>query len=163
MASGDTLAIFTALTNEAPPSAFATFDVRNSHAVLDFDAAIDEECVFGDLLPRNYSGLGITALLVWMASTATSGDVRWDAEFERHQDETTDLDADQFTSPQSSTATAPAINGSVQYTDIVFTNAQIAGLLAGESFRIKIRRDANNVADTMVGDAELLRVELRET
>ena len=163
MATGDSLVTFTPLENDAPSSIFATLDVRNSHPILDFDATVDEEAVFAGILPRNYSGLGIDATIVWMASTATSGDVEWEAQLERHEGSVTDLDADSFAAVQTVTGTAPAVNGSPQYTAVVFTNAQIDGLLAGESFRLKIRRNATDVADTMIGDAELLRVELRET
>ena len=55
MASGDTLAVFTPLHNEPPASIFATLDTRNSIPVLDFDAATDEEAVFGGFLPNNYA------------------------------------------------------------------------------------------------------------
>ena len=33
----------------------------------------------------------------------------------------------------------------------------------GEGFRLRINRDADNILDTLVGDAELLFVELKET
>jgi hypothetical protein len=36
-------------------------------------------------------------------------------------------------------------------------------LAAGESFRLRIYRDADNGSDTMTNDAELLRIEVRET
>ena len=166
MASGDTLLTFTPLSNEAPNAAFATLDVRNGHSVLDFDAAIDEEAVFGGVLPRHYSGLGITVRLAWMASSAVAGTCRWQGAFERHDDEGSDLDLDSFAAFQSAGASAPATSGAVQYTDMVFADgAQIDGLLATESFRFKLRRDADGTSgtDDMVGDAELLRIEFRES
>lgn len=164
MASGQTLLVFNARSGVPPTSAFATLDARNNHTVLDFDAAVDESITFETLLPRNYAGGGITALLVWAASTATSGNVRWLGAFERHQDETTDLDSDSFATAQGVTAAAPTTNGAPQYSEIAFTNgAQIDSLAVGESLRFKVTREATNGVDTMVGDAELLRVELRET
>lgn len=163
MGAGHTLLIFTADAGRPPNASFATFDLRNAHPVLDFDDTIAEFICFGSMLPRNYDLRGIVVTLVWMATTATTGDVRWEAAFERHQDEVDDLDSDSFATAKGVTATAPAISGAVQYTEISFSDgAEIDGLLKGESFRIKIQRAAADVADTMTGDAELLRVELRE-
>ncbi len=164
MASGDTLVVFTALHNEPPSSAFATLDTRNSHPVLDFDPSTDEEAVFGGIMPRHYAGGGVTVMLVWMTSTAVGGEqVRWEAQFERHQDDAFDLDGDGFAAVQGVTADVPTVAGEVSYDDIAFTNAQIDGLLVGESFRLKVRRDVDLAADDAPGDAELLRVEIRET
>lgn len=36
-------------------------------------------------------------------------------------------------------------------------------LAAGEAFRLKVTRDADNASDTMAGDAELIGVEIKET
>ena len=59
MASGDTLATFFPEDNEPPASAYATFDTRNAHPVLDFDGSTaDEEAVFTGVLPRNYATAG---------------------------------------------------------------------------------------------------------
>ena len=77
MASGDTLLAFVPAGNEPPSTSFATLDVRNGHAVLDFDAGVDEEAIFGGVLPRHYSGQGITARIAWMASSAVVGTCRW--------------------------------------------------------------------------------------
>ena len=165
MASGSTLAVFTPHQNQPPASNYATLDVRNSNLVLDFNDSADESAVFPGVLPANYAGGGITVTLVWAATSAVAGDVVWEASFERHQDETDDLDADSFAAAQTATATAPGTSaGRVQYTDIPFTNgAQMDSLAINESFRLKITRNADDAADTMVGDAELLRVLVKET
>ena len=164
MASGQTLLVFNALSGTAPSTNFATLDQRNNHAVLDFDAAVAESIDFEQLLPRNYNGGGITAVIVWSAATATTGNVKWNLAFERHQDEVDDTDSDSFAAAQTVTATAPTTNGARQYSSIAFTDgAQIDSLAAGESFRVRLTRDAANAADTMVGDAEFARLELRET
>lgn len=167
MASGDTLLAFTSAANVPPSSNPATLDSRNSHLVLDFDATTDEEAVFEGVLPENYAGGGLTVTLVWLASTATSGNVVWQAAFERHQDDTDDLDSDSFAAFQGSGAVATAsASGEPQYSNITFTDgAQMDNLAAGESFRLKIRRDADDTSatDSMTGDAELLRVHVKET
>lgn len=164
MASGNFMAVFTPLANEPPASAFATFDTRNAVPVLDFDDTTDESAVFGGVLPNNYAGGGLTVTLVWMATSATTGDVQWDVAIERHQDDAFDIDADGFAAAQSAAGTTASASGEQQYTDITFTNgAAMDSLAAGESFRIKVTRDANNAADTMTGDAEILRVVIKET
>ena len=164
MASGDTLVVFTPLHNQPPSTAAATIDLRNQHPVLDFDAATDEDAIFGSVLPRNYSGGGLTITLIWMASTAITGAVVWNTAIERHQDDVDDLDADSFAAASAVTATTASASGESAYDTTTHTSgAQMDSLAAGESFRLKVTRDANNVADDMAGDAELLRVEIRET
>ena len=164
MTSGDTLAVFTAWDGMPPVSNYGTVDTRNVHRVADFDAATDETLLYEGVLPRNYAGGGVTLRMGWMASSATSGNCVWNASFERHQDETDDLDSDTFASAQAATGAAPATSGMVQYTDITFTNgAQMDSLAVGESYRLRITRNAASGSDTMTGDAELLRLELRET
>lgn len=164
MASGDSICIFTPQQNEPTASAFATFDTRNAIAVLDFDDTTDESAVFGGVLPRNYAGGGLTVTIIWMATSATTAEVRWDVQIERHQDDTDDLDADTFAAVQSVTATTASASGEPAYDTIAFTSgAQMDSLAAAESFRLKITRDANHADDDMTGDAELMRLEVKET
>lgn len=164
MATTNYMAVFTPLSNEPPASVFATYDTRNSVPVLDFDDGTDEHAVFGGVLPANYAGGGLTVTLVWMATSATTGDVVWNGAIEAHPDDTFDIDADGFATANATTGTTASLSGEQQYTDIAFTaGAQMDSLAAGESFRIKITRDANAAGDTMVGDAELMRVVIKET
>lgn len=164
MASGNTLVAFFPADNEPPSSAFATLDTRNGHPVLDFDAASDESAIFTGVLPRNYGGGGLTVYLHWAATSATSGAVVWNAAFERIGEGSQDIDSDGFASAQAGTATAPGTSGNVDIQAITFTDgAQIDSLAVGESFRLKITRDADNGSDTMTGDAELVAVEIKET
>lgn len=164
MASGDTLLIITPFANEPPSSNFATLDMRNGHPVLNFDAGTDESAVFTAIMPRHYSGGGITAYVHWCAASATSGDVIWDVSFERIGEGQQDIDSDGFASVQSVTATAPGTSGNVDIASIAFTNgAQMDSVAVGEMFRIKVTRDANNGSDNMTGDAQLVCIELKET
>jgi hypothetical protein len=165
MASGNTLCTFFPADNEPPTASFATLDTRNSHPVLDFDASADEHAVFTGVLPRHYAGGGITVTLYWGASSATTGNVIWNTAVERLEDEGTDTDADSFATANASSAVAcPSTSGAIQYTTIAHTSgAQMDSLAAGEMFRIKVTRDADNGSDTMTGDAELFAVEIKET
>lgn len=164
MASGNTLVTITPAANEPPTASVATLDSRNSHPCLDFDASSDESAVFTGLLPRSYAGGGLTVTLAWAATSATTGNVVWNAQIERLEDEGTDSDSDSFASAQTATGTTAGTSGSLQYTSITFTSgAQMDSLAAGEMFRLKITRDADNGSDTMTGDAELFGVEIKET
>jgi hypothetical protein len=164
MASGDTLLIFTAQHNEPTTSAYATFDTRNQHPVLDFDAATNESAVFSHVMPQTYSGTtGITVLVHYAMSTGTTGDIDWDAQFELIGDQQQNIDTDGFASVQSTdNTTIPSTSGFVDIVSITFTDgAQMDSVAAGDGFRLKVTRDA--VSDTAAGDAELRFVEVRET
>ena len=152
-----TYAVFTATDNQPPSTAFATLDTRNSIAVLDFDDATDESAVFVSIIPEAASlGSGLKIRLHWMATTATSGDVVWDVSLERM---TTDLDSDSFDTIASGTAAANGTSGILTVTEITLTT--IDSVTAGDGFRLKVTRDANNGSDTMTGDAELVVCEVR--
>lgn len=160
MASGDTLGIFTALNNEPPATGFATLDTRNSHAVLDFDIAGGEYANFTGVLPRNYAGSGITVLIHYAMTSATSSSVILTSAFERIGDGILDIDADSFAAQNTVTQAVPATTGHVDIASIAHTDgAQIDSLAVGESFRLQI----NRTADGTTGDLELLAVELKET
>ena len=152
-----TYAVFTVCDNQPPATNFATLDTRNSIAVLDFDAATDESAIFLGIMPEAASlASGLSIRLIWTATTATSGACVWDASLERM---TTDIDTDSFDTIASVTATTNATSGVPNYSTITLTT--IDSVTAGDGFRLKINRDANNASDTMTGDAELIAVEIR--
>jgi hypothetical protein len=165
MASGDTLIIFTPQSNVAPTSAPATFDSRNDHLVLDFDAAAIEAAVFPAVLPRHYAGGGLTLTIVGsFTSDVTPGNAaRLGASFERMDNNVLDVDADSFATEKTVDANPRASSGVLTYSTLAFSSAEIDGVLAGEAFRLKFRRVATDGADTAAGDYELHRIEIRET
>ena len=154
-----TLARFTPRENQPPATAFATLDTRNSIAVLDFDAATDEAAIFSGVIP-DYANLasGLKIRLAWMATAATSGNVRWGVQLMRCN---TDLDADSFDTATLVTSAANGTSGIVTVAEI--TTTALDGLAVGETFRIRIYRDADDATnDTMSGDAELIAVEVQQ-
>jgi hypothetical protein len=153
-----TLARFTPRENQPPATAFATLDTRNSIAVLDFDAAVDESAIFSGVIPENANlASGLQIRLAWMATSATSGNCRWGVQIERC---TTDLDADSFDTATEATGAANGTSGIATLTSITVT--AIDGLTAGDTFRIRVFRNADDATnDTMTGDAELIAVEIR--
>ena len=168
MASTNFMAVFTPLNNEPPASNYATLDTRNSIPVLDFDPTTDEEAIFGGVLPNHYGGGGLTVTVVWATTSGTSGNAVWQGAFESNTDDADDLDADSFASFNSSGAVAaPSATGEFAYDNITFTDgAQIDSLAAGESYRFKLRRDADNTSATdslTATDLEVIRVIIKET
>ncbi len=165
MASGNTLLTKTPQDNEPPATIFATLDTRNAHPVLDFDGTTDEEAVFTDVMPSNYAGGGLTVITWWMLTSATTGSFRVQVALER-DDAALDLDADSFAAFQSAGGSAPATSGFPVAVTVTFTNgAQMDSVVAGDVFRLKVRRDADGTSgtDDITTDAELLAVEVKET
>ncbi len=164
MASGDTLLIFTPLHNEPPVANFATFDTRNAHPVLDFDAATNESAVFSAIMPRSYAGTtGLTVYIHYSMSSAEADTVDWDVSFERIGDQQLDVDGDSFAAVNSvDNTTVPGTTGLVDIVNVTFTDgADMDSVAVGELFRIKVTRDATS--DDAAGDAELHAVEIKET
>jgi hypothetical protein len=153
-----TLARFTVRDNQPPAANFATLDTRNSISVLEFDAATEEAATFIGVIPEGANlASGLLVRLWWMGDTATSGNVRWAAAFERSG---TDLDADSFDTATEVTSAANGTSGIETVAEVTCT--AIDGLVAGERFRLRIARKAADVTnDTMTGDAQLVAVEVR--
>lgn len=150
---------FTPLNNQPPATNFATIDTRNSIMVLDFaDSSADESAIFVGVIPEGASlGSGLKVRIIWMATSATSGSVRWGAQF---MNLNTDLDSDSFDTATEGNGTANGTNGIPTTTELTVTN--IDSLTAGDFFRLKIYREqSDTVNDTMTGDAELIAVEVR--
>lgn len=166
MASGDILAVFTPLQNEPPSSNYATFDTRNGYVVLDFDDTTDESAIFRGFVPNNYSGGGFTVTVQWMATSATTGTISLDAAFMSITDDADDLDTKSFAAANNANPTTASASGEVDYVNITFTDgADSDSIAAGESFFLKITRDADGTTstDNMTGDMELFMVVVKET
>ena len=161
-ASGDTLIVFVPQSSAPPAGGFATLDTRNLHPVLDFDASSGESIFFKAVMPQHYAGGGVAVYVHYSMSTATSGDIDWDAAFERVSDSIQDIDSEGFAAVNSTdTTTVPGTSGHVDVISITFTDgADMDSVTAGDGFRLKVFRDAAN--DSATGDSELWAVEIRE-
>lgn len=162
MATGDTLAIFTPLAGIQPDSNWAVLEFRNRHPVLSFQDTTDESVYFEGIMPRGYGGNGVTVYL-HLVSDATSGTAVMEVAFER-MDGTTDLDADSFASGKTVNDTATFPSGPPRVVSVAFSDgAEMDSIAAGDAFRLRITRDADNGSDTLVFEEELLAVEIKET
>lgn len=154
----DVLATFGWWCAEPPATDYATFDVRASQGCLDFDDTSEEAIYFTGLLPSVAKiASGITVRIVWRASTATSGQVRWGIQFQRLTE--ADIDSAIFGTATTVDGTAAGTAGVPTVSEVVVT--ELDDLAAGELYRVKIYRDSTDTTnDTMTGDAELVAVEL---
>jgi hypothetical protein len=152
-----TYAVFTPMNSNPPATNYATLDTRNSIAVLDFDDTTEEGAFWVGVIPEGASlGSGLKVSITWMATTATTGNVRWGAKFERMN---TDTDSDSFdTAYEDHTATSGTSGTPVKTT---LTCANIDGITAQDVYRLWVYRDATDgTNDTVSGDAELIAVEV---
>jgi hypothetical protein len=153
-----TLDRFTPRDNQPPSTNFATLDTRNSIAVLDFDAATDESAIFVGFIPEGSDlSSGLKVRLAYTATSATSGTVRWGVQFEKSD---LTINSDSFDSATEVTSTTSAASGVPTIAEITATT--IDSLSAGDLYRLKVFRNADDATnDTMTGDAELIAVEVR--
>ena len=164
MASGDTLIVFGPYHNEPPAANFATLDTRNLHPVLDFDATTNESAIFAGVMPQSYAGTtGVTVYLHYAMSSAEADTVDWDVAFELIGDQGLDIDGDSFAAVNSvDDTTVPETTGLVDVVSVAFTDgADMDSVAVGDEFRMIVTRDA--ASDDAAGDAELTKVEIRET
>jgi hypothetical protein len=151
-----TYAVFTPMTSQPPASNYATLDTRNSIAVLDFDDSTEESAFWVGAMPEAASlASGLIVNIFFMATSATSGDARFGAQFERMN---TDEDSDSFDTATEATVATSGTSGIV--TKLAITCTTIDSIAAGEAYRLKIYRDTTG-ADTITGDVEVVAVELR--
>ncbi len=162
MATGDTLAKFSAISAEPALNSSISLRRRNGHFHLRYDGAVNQLAIMGDTLLRAYSGGGLTVNLHVSLITDITGTTDWLVAFENIGDQVTDVDVDSF-APDQLTAgtTVPGTSGLVQIIPVVFTDgAQIDNIAVGGYYRLRITRDAVN--DTATGFAELYRIEIVE-
>lgn len=171
MAAGDTLLVLGPRDSSPPATAYATHDTRPGGStpaeaipVLDFAPDASEYADWQCVMPRNYAGGGLTVIIHWMASNATSGGVRWEAALARVADDALDVDGDQSYDTNGVTATTASACGEVDYATITFTDgADMDSVVAGDVFWFRLYRDHDHANDDMANDAELVSIEIRET
>ncbi len=170
MASGDVVGV---IIREIPPaSSYATPDSRAGGSspaegvpVYDFDDTTAEYMDFLCYLADNYDGGGLTVVLPWSATSATSNAVVWRAAIRRFADDAEDIDVSHtYDFNQASADTAPTASGEPSYPTITFTSgADMDSLVAGEVFILRVGRLPTDAGDTMTGDAELWTPIIKET
>jgi hypothetical protein len=154
-----TVAIFKPLDVETLSSGtMATSTTRNNRPILQFNSSTGTYAAWTHILPEGtYLSGGLTCS-VWWSADVTLGTVGWEIAFERLNDGSS-IASNSFGTPQLISASTVPASGLVKKTSVTFTSGQIGGLLAGEMFRTRIKRDVDN--DTAAGFAELHQIEIR--
>ena len=168
MASGDP--VVQILEVMPPGSSAATIDVRPGGStpaenvlVYDFDASSDEYMDFKCLL-TGYDGGGLTFKLSWSASSATSGQIRWEIGIRRMDDDNEDIDGAHSYDYNGVSDTAASASGELSYPTITFTDgADMDSWADGEVAIVRVHRDYDHGDDGMTGDAELWTISGVET
>ena len=164
MATGNTLIIFGAQNFQQPATNFAFLGSRNSHPIISFADSGTPAALFSGIIPRHYANGGIVATVIWAAATSVTLThvVRWGVTFERQEEAGTDIDADSFATEKTVDDNPVGTSGALIYTTLSFTNSELDGIIAGEAFRLRVRRLNSGVTSNMTGAAQLSFVELRE-
>ena len=154
-----------------PATAFATIDSRpggstpaEANTVYDFDASATEYLAFKCRLSEHYAGGGLTFVLPWSATSATTGGVYWQIAIRRIADDAEDLDASHTYDFNGVADTCASASGELSYPTITFTSgADMDSWAAGEMAIVRVARKHDDAGDDMAGDAELHALIGRET
>ena len=163
--SGAPLAQFDANHANFPATAPAAAASRNAHPILAYDDGLEvanENVIFQGDMPADYAEGDIIVDIDWAAETAVIGDVTWCVEFERVAPAGQDIDVDGFAAQQPGTSTTSGASGIVTRTTITLTQAEADGIKAGDAYRLRLQRLTDDVGDDMVGDAQVLKVTVRQ-
>lgn len=170
MASGDVVGLL--IQPIQPETSYATPDARLGGSspkevlpVWDFDDTTAEYHDYLYYLADTYDGGGLTVVLPWSATSATTNAVVWRAAVRRFADDAEDIDVSHtYDFNQASADTAASASGEPSYPTITFTDgADMDSLVAGEVFILRVGRLPTDAGDTMTGDAELWTPIVKET
>lgn len=133
-------------------------DINNRLAVI-FPSAEESVALFPGVAASSYTGGDATLSLFW-AANVNVGSVNWLVSFERNNALGPNINADSFAAEVSSPSSAPPVVGILRRAVFVLNNADLDGLMSGDPYRFKIRRDGGTPPDTMAGDAQLIALSL---
>lgn len=154
-----------------PATAYATPDARAGGStpaenvpVWDFDDTTAEYLDFLCVLGPNYAGGGLTIVLPWSATSATSGATVWQVAIRRIADDAEDVDASQTYDYNTVADTCASASGEISMPTVAFTSgADMDSVAAGDVFMLRVGRLPTDGSDNMTGDAELWSPVIKET
>lgn len=138
---------------------------RNGFPTLDFSDVATGAAIFQGVMDSRKAGANYSVTIAWVAKEAIAGDVIWDAAVARGVDDAAgfNIDADSFAAAIAGTAdTTSTTLGRLTHTVIALSNAQFDAVAAGELFQLRIRRTPTAAGDTMVGDAQVIGVWVKD-
>lgn len=160
MATGDSLGSWDSLSQRPSTSGSPTYLLVLDDLLLGFANDADNTTYFGGVMPQTYTGGDLEVHLFWTPGD-DSGVVKWDVAFERRELTVYVVDD----GPAFGTATTQSITATADYvlieTVFLITAANAGTIVAGEPFRISIKRDTS-VGSNMAEYALLSALELVE-
>jgi hypothetical protein len=156
---------FPATNAASPDTRLGTSTPAETVSVLDFDDTSVEYLDWKVVLPSAYSGGGLTLDIWWAATSATSGAVVWSVAVRAFPSDAEDMDGSHtYSYKDASAATTASAAGELIKTTIALSHgAEMDNWAAGEMGIIRLRRLPTDGGDTMVGDAEVALVSVRES
>ena len=143
------------LEGSPPATLYANFVVRNNRPLLAFPTAVTSgTLLFGRVPWGMVLTSGVVLRYTWMAATAITGNVVWNAGIERLN---TDQDADSIDTIGTVTTACSGTSGIT--VESVITLTTIDSMVAGDPFMLNVRRIGGG-SDTMAGDAQLQMVSI---
>lgn len=171
MASGDTLLVLLPMGCSPPATTPATLDTitgadgtsAENVPCLDFDASQDEYMDWYCVCPQNYASGGFTVTIIWAALSDTANACQFEAAFRAIEDDAEDLDTTDHAYDFNIVAASPAgTAGEVSYDNITFTDGVDSDNVdTGDAFIFRLMRDISD--DSMVGDASVIAIHIKET
>ena len=154
-----TFAIFTALENDPPSSAYATLAIRTTGvSVLKFAQSVISGTVFKGMIPSGF-GLATMNITIWWASnTATTGAVVWGAAIDNSTSHS--IDTDSYGAQSTTTTTTNAVAAKPSSTVITITTGNQQSLAVEQPFKLQIQRVGTNGSDTMADTASIEMIEV---
>lgn len=118
-----------------------------------------EEAAFFRFLAVSYGSGNLTVTVDWYADTASSGDVIWGAALAAitPDADTQDVETDGLATAATVTDTHLGTTGQRLHR-VTITVSSLDSLAADDDVTLRIYRDADDAADTMTGDAVLVRL-----
>lgn len=162
MASGDSLGFWDALSSRPPGGGAPLISGINNDVVILFEADNDNTTYFYGFLPSSYAGGNVQIHLIWYATDAATDDIKIDVAFERRQPGTYDFDNGDDFGTDSSTLITVSDDTLLNTTMIVITAANAGTPVAGEPFRLRVRRDADDGTDTFADQWLLVGIKMLE-
>ena len=150
--------VFDANTAIYPSSNPATANSRNGHPVINFDDTIAEKVILSSVMSKTYAGGSISVDIDWVAETAIIGGVTWGVEVEASAPGGNDIDTDSFDTQQTGTSTTNGSSGIITRTTITLTQAEADGVASLDSYRLRLQRVTGDGGDTMIDDAQIIKI-----
>lgn len=125
---------------------------------LAYDAAADE-AAFWSFRATNYASGNLTVDVDWYADTTSSGDVVWESQLAAITPNTDTQDVETKALATLNTVTDTHLGTTGQRLHrCTITASNLDSLAIDDVVWLRLARDANNAADTMTGDAILVKV-----